>query len=95
MLLLRDEYDVASTLEVIETWIRISGYQYKHEINDDGSDIHRFVIHHNIGRKWSLYISTRYQIVFDQLGLKRVDFAPTDNTVAFKVDIGGTSRATL
>lgn len=91
ILLLRDEYDVTSTLDVIETWIRISGYRYKHEVSDDGGgDIHRFVIHHNMGRKWSLYISTRYQTVFDQLGLKRVEFALTENTVAFKVDIGGT-----
>lgn len=94
ILLLRDEYDVNSTLNVIETWIRISGYQYKYEVNDEG-DIHRFVIQHNMGRKWSLYISTRYQIVFDKLGLKRVEFALTDNTVAFKVDIGGSSRAAL
>jgi hypothetical protein len=70
---------------VIETSIRISGYCYKHEVNDG---IHRFVLHHDMGRKWSMYISTRYQIVFDRLGLKRVDFALTDNTVAFKVDFG-------
>jgi hypothetical protein len=56
ILLLRDEYDVTSTLDVLETWIRVSGYRYKHEVNDDGN-IHRFVIHHDMGRKMvSVYI---------------------------------------
>ena len=44
---------------------------------------------------WSLCISTRYQIVFARLGLKRVDFALTDNTVVFKVDIGRRSSVAL
>jgi hypothetical protein len=43
----------------------------------------------------SLYISSRYQNVFDQVGLKRVNFALTDNTVAFKVDTGRESSVAL
>ena len=33
VLLLRNEYNIESALDVIETWIKISGHPYRHEVN--------------------------------------------------------------
>lgn len=31
-MMLRNEYSITSALDVIETWIKIAGYSYRHEV---------------------------------------------------------------
>jgi hypothetical protein len=83
VLLLKTEYNVESALEFIESWIRISGYPYRHEVN---STIHLYIIQHDMGRKWSLYLAELYRHLFEELETKKVDFDITDNTLSFMVD---------
>jgi len=83
LLLLRNEYTLASALDVIETWIQISGYSFTHEVNDG---IHHFVVEHHMGRKWSLLLSNLYRTVFEELSPKKPEFDITDNTLVFKID---------
>jgi hypothetical protein len=45
VLLLRNEYSIESALDVIETWIKISGYPYSHEVNYSQ---HSYVIQHEM-----------------------------------------------
>ena len=49
VLLLRNEYNIESALDVIETWIKISGYPYRHEVN---YTLHTYVIQHDMGKNW-------------------------------------------
>lgn len=52
-LLLRQEFTLRSALDIFETWIKISGYNYSHTkrfpINDRTT--HSFVIQHDMGIK--------------------------------------------
>ena len=83
VLLLRNEYNIESALDVIETWIKISGHPYRHEVNYTR---HSYVIQHDMGRNWSLYIAELYGFVFEEFGLKRVEFDINHNTLDFVVD---------
>ncbi|MBV9178957.1 MAG: hypothetical protein JO327_01985 [Nitrososphaeraceae archaeon] len=83
VLLLRNEYNVESALDVVETWIKISGYPYRHEVNYTQ---HSYVIQHDMGKNWSLYMAELYRFLFEEFGLKRVEFDLNDNTLAFVVD---------
>ena len=83
VLLLRNEYNIESALDVIETWIKISGYPYRHEVNYTQ---HKYVIQHDMGRNWSLYMAELYGFLFEEFGLKKVNFDTTHNTLAFIVD---------
>src|SRR5919199_2207027 len=83
ILLLRNEYNIESALDVIETWIKISGYPYRHEVNHTR---HSYVIQHDMGKNWSLYISELYRFLFEEFGLKRVEFDLNHNTLDFIVD---------
>jgi hypothetical protein len=85
ILMLRNEYSIASALEVLETWIKISGYSYRHEVR--GSE-HSYVIHHDMGRKWSLYLSKLFGFITEDFELPRVDFDLSENALSFRVDIG-------
>ena len=83
VLLLRNKYNIESALDVIETWIKISGYPYRHEVNHTR---HSYVIQHDTGKNWSLYMSELYRFLFEEFGLKRVEFDINNNTLDFVVD---------
>lgn len=85
ILMLRNEYNIASALEVLETWIKISGYSYRHEIR--GSEL-SYIIQHDMGRKWSLYLSKLFGFIAEDFELPRVDFDLSENALSFRVDIG-------
>ena len=83
VLLLRNEYNIESALDVIETWIKISGYPYRHEVNYTR---HSYVIQHDMGKNWSLYLTELFRNLFEEFGLKRVEFDLTHNSLDFIVD---------
>jgi predicted transcriptional regulator len=83
VLLLRNEYSIESALDVIETWIKISGYPYRHEVNYTR---HSYVIQHDMGKNWSLYLAELYRFLFEEFGLKRVEFDLNPNSLVFTVD---------
>jgi predicted transcriptional regulator len=84
VLLLRNEYNIESALDVIETWIKISGYAYRHEVNYTR---HSYVIQHDMGKNWSLYMAELYRFLFEEFGLKKVEFDLNHNSLYFIVDI--------
>jgi hypothetical protein len=72
---------------MIETWINISGYLYNHDMEDlDSSNrLHTFVVQHNMGRKWSLYLSEIYKALFEDFGIRNIRFDLTNDTLAFEI----------
>lgn len=79
-LLLRNKFDIESTLDLIEMRAKVSGFPYRYAVN---GKIHSFVIQHDINEKWSLYLASRYKQVFEDLGLTSVKFRTTANTIQF------------
>jgi hypothetical protein len=89
ILMLRRKYNIHSALDVIDTWVRISGYSYTHNIEDLDYSIrsHRFVIHHDTGRKWSLYLAELYKNLFEEFEVRNAQFELTDTTLVFEVAV--------
>ena len=89
ILLIEKEYTMKSALDFIETWIRISGYKYRHEEINNGQNKHLYVIQHDMGMKWSIYLANLYQSLFDEVRKDRkiIEFEKTENTLAFTVEI--------
>ena len=83
VLLLRNKYNIESSLDVIETWIKVSGYPYRHEADYTR---HSYVIQHDLGKNWSLYMAEQYGFLFEEFGLQRVEFDINHNTLDFIVD---------
>jgi hypothetical protein len=84
ILLLRNEYNIEAALDVIETWIKVSGYPYRHEVNYTR---HSYVIHHDVGKNWSLYLAELYRFLFEEFALEKVEFDLNYNSLDFTVDI--------
>ena len=66
--LLRSKYNIESSLDVIETWIRISGHPYRHEVSYSR---HSYVIQHDMGRNWSLYLAEPYRFLLKNSNYKK------------------------
>jgi hypothetical protein len=80
---------IESALDFIESWIKESGYPYLHDTSGLDQNIHHFVIQHDMGLKWSVYLSEIYRDLFEELfNVIGVHFDMTDNTVGFTLDTG-------
>jgi hypothetical protein len=91
LLFLKKQYNASmeSALDFIESWIKESTYTYLHDISGIDQNIHHFVIQHDMGLKWSLYLSEICRDLFEELfNVRGVHFDMTDNTVGFTVDTG-------
>ena len=81
VLLLRGEFTLASFLNNLENWLRVSSIPYKHETNND---LHNFIIQHDVGRNFSFLIKEFFRYILEDMFKIKSDFAITDNTVMFK-----------
>ena len=84
VLLMKKRYDAEAFADFIESWCRVSGFEYRHDIN---GNTHSFVIQHDMGKRWSSYIANVFKHVFSDVRAKWADFNTTDNTVMFNVEI--------
>jgi hypothetical protein len=79
-LLLRGEFTLASFLNILENWSRMSSIPYKYEINND---VHNFILQHDMGRNFSFLIKELYRYILEDMLKIKSDFTITDNTVMF------------
>lgn len=84
ILLLRNEYNITSVLDVLETWLKVSGYTY---IYKDSNGTRSYVIQHDMGKKWSFYIASLFKFLAQELEVKKSEFDFTENTVALNIGI--------
>lgn len=82
--LLTNEFSPESSVGLVETWIKASGFTYKYE--KDGT-IHKFFIAHDIGKKYSLYLSALFGTSFSEFDIKMPIFDITDNGISITIDI--------
>jgi predicted DNA-binding ribbon-helix-helix protein len=87
LLMLRRKYNIHSALDMIETWVSASGYPYSHNTEDlDYSNrLHSFIVQHNMGMKWSLYLAELYKNLFEEFEVRNAQFDMTDSTLAFEI----------
>jgi hypothetical protein len=81
-LLLAGEYTLTSVLKVIEHKIRISGYKYRRELK---GDTQTFIIQHDLGRKWSLYLGALFKAEFEEVGNRDTEFEISENSLVFRI----------
>lgn len=84
------KYDLDAFLRWLEIWCKASGFGKKHLIS---SDIHTYIIQHNMGIKWSLYFMMQIRSILEELLQKKVDFDITPSTVTFNVTMDESNRS--
>jgi predicted HicB family RNase H-like nuclease len=87
ILMLRRKYNIHSALDMIETWLRVSGYPYTRNLEDldYSSKLYSFIVQHQMGRKWSLYLAEVYRNLFEEFGVRNGQFDMTDSALAYEI----------
>jgi hypothetical protein len=82
MMLLSHEYNVHTALKLIEIWLKVIKYPYSYEVSGDE---HKFFIHHDLGKKYSIYLSSLYENVLNEFNVHST-FKIDQNSISFVVD---------
>jgi hypothetical protein len=82
MLIVMKERTEESAFQLLERWIRVSGFNYHHEINEDSRI---FVIQHNMGKNWSYYVSLIIEHAASEFRNVKPDIQVTENALFFKI----------
>ena len=82
LLLVGNNFNLIATLEMIEVWIRASGYNYRRKI--DGNK-YSCTIEHAMGQKWSIYLSEIYRGIFNEFNLQPI-FQSTPDVLMFEIE---------
>jgi len=82
ILILRNEHNIITFLDVVESWAKTSDFPFEHE-EENGT--HKYVISHNMGKKWSLYFEQVFKLMFEQLEITKAEFDTTENTLVFTI----------
>ena len=84
ILVLRNDYNAGAFLDVLDSWLKSSSVSFTKHINHE-TEV--YTVTHELGIKWSIYLSHMLQVIFDDIGLKEVIFEKTDDIVMFKIPL--------
>ena len=80
----RSQFDILNTLKTVDAWLHMTGFPYSYEVEDS---IHRFIVLHDLGSKWSLYMAKLLASTMNQFGIIP-KYEYTDKILSFTVDLG-------
>jgi hypothetical protein len=84
ILVLRNDYNARSFLDVFESWLKSSSVSFRKNINHEAEV---YTVTHELGIKWSMYLSHMLQVIFNDMGMKEVAIEKTDDIVMFKIPL--------
>ena len=84
LMILRNKVSLESAIDFVESWLRTSGFVYRRESNTSGK--YSFVIQHDMGRKWSLYLGELYKHLFEECKATRYYYDARDSMLSFTIE---------
>jgi len=84
IIFMEKRYDLWAALQWLETRCKASGFSEKRFYQNDRLT---YIIQHDLGWKWSLYVKTLIESVLEDLVKERVDFDVSTSMVIFRVPI--------
>ena len=83
IILLRGELTVEASVDVLESWLGTTDFNFTRRIRPDKI---MFVIRHEMGRKWSVFLSEYFRSAMEQLE-KNIKLKISDNNIAIELDL--------
>lgn len=85
LMLLKNKISIESALDFIESWLRASDIAYRHERTEFK---HTFVIQHNMGQRWSIYLGELYNHLFKICKAREFSYEARQSTLTFVLETG-------
>lgn len=84
-LLVKNEYNLSAFLDMIESWLRVSGIGYRRDVIDR---VQTFVIQHDMGKRWSTYFEKLIKYAFKDLNENEPIFDINENSIGVRITVG-------
>ena len=84
LMILRNKVSLESAIDFVESWLRTSGFVYRRESNTSGK--YSFVIQHDMGKKWSLYLGELYKHLFEDCKATKYYYDARDSLLSFTIE---------
>lgn len=82
-LFMKSKMDIDSFLSWLELRMKNSSVEISHSIEERGIT-HVYVMKHDLGENWSLYIKTILELIFNDILGRRIDINISGTTLTFK-----------
>lgn len=82
-LFMKSKVDLDSFLSWFEMRMKNSSIELSHSVT---SDVHTYIIKHDLGYNWSLYHKTLLELIFNEVLSKRIDVHITSTTLTFRIE---------
>jgi hypothetical protein len=76
---LRGKYDFETLVDIFVSWLRASGFPYRHDRDLENESRHTFIVQHNMGRKYSLFLLECLKVNCEPMITGKVEYTVTDN----------------
>lgn len=84
LLHLRTKITTEAALDFFESWIKASNFRYRYQGTDNVR--HSYVVQHNMGRKWSLYVGELYKHLFEECKAQKFEYDAREDTLLMTID---------
>lgn len=82
MLFIKGEINITTFIQALDLWFGASHMPFRHIIND-GSD--RYIIQHELGKKWSIYIATVVNSLLTEMNHMVKNQKMDEQSVSFEI----------
>lgn len=79
---IKGHLDIESFLHAMDLWFGASHLPFRHIVKDG---MHRYVIQHELGRKWSIYLATVTGSLLVEIGYHTKNQKIDDQSVSFEI----------
>lgn len=76
---LRGKYDFATLVDIFVSWLNASGFSYRHDKDLENESRHTFIVQHNMGRKYSLFLLESLIANCEPVITRKIEYTITDN----------------
>jgi len=82
IIFIKGKLDIDSFLHALDLWVGASHLPFRHIVKDG---THRYIIHHELGRKWSIYLITVAASLLVEIGYHAKNEKVDDQSVSFEI----------
>lgn len=89
IIFMEKRYDLWAALDWLESRCKVSGFSEKKFYQNDRLT---YIIQHDLGSKWSLYVKTMIESILEDLVKERIDFDVSTSMVIFRMPIASAEQ---
>ena len=84
LMLLKNRISIESALEIIDSWLKSCEIPYRYQATPNNR--HNFIIQHDMGQKWSIYLGELYRHMFETCNARDYTYEARDNTLMLVIE---------